>query len=268
MTGHRARILVTIILILWGTGMSKPRVLLATPTYDGSAESESRSSIRYAVTDGSIEFRTLPMESSLLGRGFNDCFCEAINCRETEGATHFAMIHADIWPLNLNWLGILYRELVDHNADMVSAIVTMKDWQRRTSTAWHPKSRDPLYDKKITYVMMEDMKTLPRTFCAADVGRESDYLLVNTGLWICDITRPWVDTEPYPHFEIRSRIVEKNGKRQNVSLAEDWNFSIQLQDKGAKVCATKAIKCRHRGKIWFETQTFEDGDFVFSRPTE
>jgi hypothetical protein len=65
---------------------------------------------------------------SLLTLTFNQLWCEALNLRDEEGYTHFAMLHNDVVP-ELYWVDILMDEMCRHDLDCISALC-----RSRTST--------------------------------------------------------------------------------------------------------------------------------------
>lgn len=245
-----------LILVLMGAGMI-PRILLATPTYDGTALSSQTFTVQKAITDGPGDFRLIPMRNSLLAHGFNECYVKALNLREKDGVTHFAMLHADIQPDEANWLGILYREMCEHKAAMISAVVAIKDWHGLTSTAFYSKSHTGAFDKsKAERIKIDALNEMPTTFDAASAGRGGDFLLANTGLMLVDITQPWVDEKPFACFSNPCWLTRSDGEYRAQTVSEDWNYSIMLQRKGAKVCATQAVSCSHFGTWEFRTKPF------------
>jgi hypothetical protein len=91
---------------------------------------------------------------------------------------------------------------------------------------------------------MREVMRLPETFSAADCGHPNDTLLVNTGCWIADLSKPWVRQF---HFRTEDRIVHQDGKARSEVMSEDWLFSRDIQKLGAKVLATRKIQLRHVG---------------------
>ncbi len=172
---------------------------------------------------------------SILDHCFNRYWAEALNCRDTQGATHFAMIHADVCPEH-GWASTLLDELTRLDADMVSAVVPLKDWRGLTSTAVYD-GIDPWHSRQLS---MKEVCNLPDTFGQADVGP----LLLNTGLWLCDLRKRWCKDW---HFQTHTRIVKRDGRRVAEVLSEDWAFSDFLNGRNAKIYATRKVKLRHVG---------------------
>jgi hypothetical protein len=177
---------------------------------------------------------------SLLALMFNSLWCAALNQREKLQLTHFAMHHADI-EAEPGWLDALIDEQRRVGADVLSVVVPIKDRRGLTSTGW----QDP-HSRVIRRFTMKEVAGLPQTFDAALAGRPNDWLVVNTGLWVCDFTRPWVEEAC---FSIVDAIVKNDrGRFCPKCLPEDWNFSGWCARQGLSVFATTRVKARHHGK--------------------
>src|SRR5947209_5762663 len=77
---------------------------------------------------------------------------------------------------------------------------------------------------------MREIFALPETFTTDDLPGEllGRPLLVNTGLWICRFTDPWIEKM---HFSIRDFIGQgPDGRWQAKAVSEDWDFSVRLAD--------------------------------------
>jgi len=193
-------------------------------------------------------------QSSFLTKGFNSLWADAIN-RMSEGVTHFAMLHGDVVPQHF-FLDILYEEMREHDADMVSVVVPIKEASGDTSTAvddpdclWTPHR-----------LSMSEVFSLPETFCEDDVhragiGHPEGCLLLNTGCWLADLRKPWA-TKANPqtgylqvHFCVRDAIYKNDqGKWCEAAASEDWNFSRLLAMEGARLFATRKVRVRHFGE--------------------
>jgi hypothetical protein len=201
---------------------------------------------------------TLTLESgSLLAMVFNQLWCHALNQRRIFGLTHFAMHHADIQAPPF-WIDTLLDEQQHVGADMLSVVVPIKDDRGLTSTG----TRDPVHGA-IRRFTMKEIYDLPETFSIADTTVRDHWLMVNTGLWICDFTKPWVEQVV---FSILDSIICENGRFQARSLPEDWNFSGWCARQGLRVFATRKLPVVHHGRaaygndeVWGEWQT-DQGD--------
>ena len=225
------------------------RVFLACPTY-GQIERETAISIFSGSQTAQILIRA--NGASLLALNCNLLWCEALNGRETEKWTHFAMHHSDIAAENF-WLDKLVVEQKRVGADVLSVVVPIKDEKGLSSTG--------LLDAQgcVTRFSMSEIHKLPETFSAESLG-EKRTLVVNTGLFICDFTNPWVEKV---FFEIRDNIVKnENGKFEARNLSEDWGFSNQCAKLGVKVFATRCVKLRHFGRAEYRN------DEVWGNPTD
>lgn len=186
--------------------------------------------------------RVLSLElppSSLLNHGFNQHWAQAINARDTLGATHFAMLHSDVCP-EPGWLTTLLDELTALDADIVSAVIPIKDERGLTSTAVY--QGNPWERRRLT---LAEVAELPETFSADDAGGS---LMLNTGLWVCDLRKSWVDEWCFNSLE---RIVTKNCRRVAEVVPEDWNLSHWLNERGGKLFATSKVSLTHQGSTGF-----------------
>jgi len=86
---------------------------------------------------------------------------------------------------------------------------------------------------------------MPATFTAEEAGFPGQVILPNTGLWICDFTKPWVEQLC---FNITDRIIRNTeGKFQAQSLGEDWGLGVWAAGMGLRVKATTRIRLYHKG---------------------
>ena len=183
---------------------------------------------------------------SLLNLNFNRFWANAYNRRETDKIGYFAMQHDDIKPQS-GWADVLIDELERTGADMVSAVVPIKDPRGLTSTG----IRNWLTGD-IRRLTMRELPKLPETFDIDDclcrfnglTYGGDEILIVNTGLWVCRFDREWVDR--FPGFRCVDQVrVNPDGKREAVCLPEDWLFSEWLARQGAKVFATTKVPLLH-----------------------
>lgn len=200
--------------------------------------------------------------SSLLPHSFNHMLAEALDLRDQGKVTHLAMIHSDLAPSGF-WLNTLWRIMRTRGDDLVSAVVPIKDQTfDRTSTAIGDRE-DPWVLKR--YVECRDRKTLPETFNHADVCSPDEVLLVNTGLMLADLRRPyWNDFA----FEFKTRITrDEDGKRTPWVRPEDWEMSRLLDRHGAPYSATWAVRVKHGGFAWWDShQPFEEENHGHRNP--
>ncbi len=177
--------------------------------------------------------------SSLLTFGFNTLWAEALNERKN-GLTHFMMCHDDIEPLEAGWADTLLAEHEEAGADITHVVSPIKDHRALTSTAL----MDPI-TRVMKRLTMTEVCNLPKTFDGAIAGYPGSAVMPNTGLWICDFTKPWVEEIC---FTIRDRINRnEDGTFTAQCFSEDWHFGLQAMRLGLKVFATTAVKIKHEG---------------------
>jgi hypothetical protein len=188
--------------------------------------------------------------NSLTANAFNDLFVSALDLKDAGKITHFAMIHSDVVPENPLWLDELYEEMDSSGAMLASAVIAIKEDRPdvRVSTAIGTRS-DPWKPCRTLY--LRDRENLPTTFGRDELKLTNDeVLLVNTGLWLTDLTHPaWDD---FPGFTVTSRIVTVDGKRLAQCRPEDWEMSRHLDRHNARYVATWRPRVGHEGvKTWW-----------------
>lgn len=284
--------------------MQVGRIFCFQPTYGAGIASSHRAFMcgTFVPSDtlcGRIDFAQ--MGGSLLANTFNQAWVRALNMqREGRDITHFAMLHDDVVPAD-GWLRTLLEDLRNTGADLVSAVIPIKDSRGVTSTAIDDPEDEFQVHRRLT---MYEIVRLPKVFSAADLGCPDRKLLVNTGCWCCRFNRPW---RYYPHFQIMDRIIfrlkdpetarqegkwwaqhlfgrgrNKLSQNQAAGLAtnnelppgewaaevdsEDWNFSRQVQEQGARVVATSRVELIHQGGFpWPNNQ--EWGEYEWDENT-
>jgi len=200
---------------------------------DGAAEGFYRFPARKAVI-GAL----LKSQSTILPYSFNRAWSEALNLRDSGvPLTHFAMIHDDITPAPW-WVDTLLDELVANNADAVSAVVPIKSMEGISSTAVY--TGDIWLPRRLT---MTEVLALPETFGEAHVEGP---LLLNTGLWVANITKPWADEIC---FDFMNRIRRTStGERVAECVPEDWLNSHRMNELGCRLFATRKVRVEHLGE--------------------
>lgn len=180
---------------------------------------------------------------SLLAHVFNVLWLQALVTKPKVNAEWWAMLHSDVIPAG-GWLDTLIEEAEEHKADVVSAVLPIKDRRGVTSIAiddpadpWAPLRR----------LTMREVFRLPETFDAADCGYPGNALLINTGCMVVNLKAPWVDE--FPGFEIRDTIRNlPDGSRTAMCAPEDWNFSRWLHQRNIKYVATRKVHADHVGE--------------------
>lgn len=219
------------------------KVFVGMPRY-GELTSGAARSLYYPSGGAVWVSKIAEAQNSLPCNAFNDLLRIALDLRDAGSVTHFAMIHADVEPEGY-WVDELWAELIGQGADLVSAVVPIKDHgaDPPTSTAVGDR-HDPW--KVNRRVRVSERATLPETFGPEHVCGADEVLLVNTGLWITDLRHPAWDA--FPGFNVKSDIhTALDGTRTARCRPEDWEMSRYLDRAGARVMATWRVGLSHRG---------------------
>jgi hypothetical protein len=209
-------------------------------------------------------FRVVRQQCSILTHGFNRLWARALNGRPTDDTTHWAMQHDDIVPPAC-WVDTQIDEMARTGADVMSAVVPIKD--RRGLTTTGLRNVQTGENRRLT---MTEIMRLPETFGIDDLEHgPDDVLIVNTGLWVCRFTEPWVEPPFFPGFVQLDRLQRhEDGTFSAACLSEDWCFSEWASRVGLKVMATRTTALAHlddAGKeyrndhVWGEWET-DQGD--------
>jgi hypothetical protein len=105
---------------------------------------------------------------------------------------------------------------------------------------------------------VEALARLPPELRVEGLPREA--LLVNTGLMVLRLDRPWADERLW--FDDLNAIVRVDGQLRPVCKSEDWYFSHRVAQEGGSVMATKTIRLVHRGTCDFPS------DQIWGQPRE
>jgi len=238
--------------------MERPVVYLAGPRHSRQVDEGAARSF-YATSARADKLLVYPRvhRSSILPQSFNKCWAEALTFRDDPaiGVTHFAMIHNDV-DAEMWWLEKLWAVMQETGAQVVSTAIPIKDELGLVSCGgFDPDRRD------VRRLTMHEMADLPEHFTADELPWKDEYpvLVVNTGLWLCDLRQPWCDDADDTgrlkmSFIFRSSIYKHEGKGQDGRTAyyataesEDWLFSEFLWRQSVPVVATKAVKVTHHG---------------------
>ncbi len=227
-----------------------PRVFIALPTYNGYHKSHALIGLIQSTARAQIHFQL--GFGSLLAMNFNSLWAHALNSRGEGRWTHFAMHHADISAPTL-WLDVLTDEMDRVGADVLSVVVAIKDDRRTTSTG---VVQD---DNTIRRLTLKEVHRLPETFGEDDLRAAGicGRLVVNTGLWVCRFTEPWVEDVC---FHVGDGVCRQTGGDFRVkTMPEDWNFSYWAGERGLKVMATRKVRTVHWGEAAFPSDLPADG---------
>lgn len=203
--------------------------------------------------------------------GANALVAAALNAKEAYEAgkgpsdggfnvTHIVMMHNDVVP-QAGWLDMLIHEQLETGADLLSVVMPIKDMDGKSSCAIDD---DPF--QVMRRIMMSEVYDLPPTFEARDCGYPDGTLLVNHGLAVFDFTKPWW-RELDDQGGIRLRFTSPDRIRRRPDNPDgtpglweaqhapsDWHISRELNKCGAKVMATRKIKCQHVGPVPFTNE--------------
>jgi hypothetical protein len=200
-------------------------------------------------------------------RHWNLGYKDAMDKTHDHKISHFVMLHDDIEPED-SWLETLIEDIVKYDADLMSAVVPIKDGRGLTSTAIDNPKDEFLPERRLT---MTEIQGLPDVFTASDCGYPERGLLVNTGCFIARFDRNW--RFPPFCFNIADRIrLADSGRFKGHYVAEtaseDWQMSRYLHRLGCKVMATKRIKLDHWGEQFFPSSIGPWGDWKWDRAFE
>ena len=177
---------------------------------------------------------------SMLPLSFNMLWCEALNAR-AEGVTHFCMVHSDVCPMDDDWLQTLLEEQKRVGADILSTVIALKDTRGQSSTG--VMNVDTREMRKLTIEECHSMQV--KTFDASAAGFPGQCLLMNTGCWVCDFTKPWVEKMC---FRFHDHVFKNDlGEWKAACVGEDWLFSIDAWRMGLKTFATTKLNIEHQG---------------------
>jgi hypothetical protein len=207
-------------------------LFLALPTYNGD---RSNASALVAAIRNPGPFRNVHLEdegSSFLAWTFNRMWAKALNSRRS-GVTHFLMLHADVYPHSKTWVADLYGIMERLQAEVVSLILPMKDARGLTTTALDEG------DGRVRRLTLREVE-------ARDPSFTDPALLVNTGMVLVDLRRPWVESV---YFDVSSCLsMNESGEYFAVCESEDWFFSRQARAAGIALWATRELRATHYGR--------------------
>lgn len=225
------------------------RAYLALPSHDKRYWGNTLMSVLHTLdpaADSDVEVFPDPLSGSVLPRVFNAAVLNAVQ----GGFDCLAMLHADV-AAEPGWLSMLWEEMQEHDADVISAVVPIKDEWQWTSTGVHTTDE---HNRRL--MLVECHEKLPKTFdidapWLREIG--AHMLLLNTGCMLLRVTEPWL--RKWAGFQFRSCINwDGDGAvGQQVCTSEDWDMSEQLASlvPQPKLMATTAVRVHHWGaKEW------------------
>ena len=241
----------------------KPLVFLCQPRYNAMIDSRAHRAFLSAtrgacnISFGTEKIGGSPMESqtSVLPQAFNAPWVMALNLRKYHSISEWAMLHADI-EAQYGWLDVLVAERRRLKCDILSVVVPFKVQTGITSTAvgqkgWPLDAVDPA--EKPKRLTMHEIYQLPRSFSIKEIPdsimgpgkREDKILLVNTGCWVCDFSKPWVEKIVFRFHNWNYQ--DASGLWHTACRSEDFDLSVQAARLGLSVYATTIVPVQHHG---------------------
>jgi predicted O-methyltransferase YrrM len=204
---------------------------------------------------------------------FNALWSRALNRAEAGEITHAAMLHADITP-DAGFVDKLMDEIEELDLDMLSVACPLKDNRAILNCGIGKANNRWGAFRRLT---VKELLKLPPTFGLDDLKQQGfcegddKVLLHNTGCFVVDLRKPvfWKtyqddgispgehhwhtkgDMRAWFDFPTRVRKDEKSGMWINMRESEDWFFSRQLHDLGAKTRITRKVGLIHEGKATY-----------------
>lgn len=227
--------------------MTRPHVLLAFPHNGMVSIGASRGYNDGCYMTRSMEVTGIEECTSFVPLGYNKTFQTALKARDMGGITHFAMIHADIEPMrpcddgSFSWLDVLYGEMEETGATVVSAVSPIKEPARELTTTVIGDPTNPWHPKR--HIKLSDRTKLPETFGIEHCGDPAtEFLQVNTGCMLVDLRRPFWDV-PQEHntgdffaFELMQRVIKRPRPIEEIAA------EVQRRDKAVAMLQAKPNK--------------------------
>lgn len=227
--------------------MSAPFVYLACPQHSRTIDIGAALGMLALASRGEGGIKVFPRahKSSVAPQAFNHLLAEACHLRDERGVTHFAMIHSDVEP-EPYWLDKMLSIMTERQADVVSAVVAIKDRHGLTSTGGIGRSDPSRLTRRLT---LTEAHQLPETFDGRELPWPDHRLVVNTGLMLCDLRRPWFEPDDDARLPVRfryeSEIVYRDGRYYANAEPEDWLFSQDVENAGGRLVATRGVAVSH-----------------------
>ena len=219
--------------------MEKAKVYLGVPSYDNRVYGEFVTAMVQSSKTNVIHKLEIS-GTSWLTRNFNKLYCSALNLR-SKGYTHFCLLHDDVIPQTPFWMDLMLDIMDREKADVLSAIVPIKDSRGFTSTGLDEKVGEHDQRWRIRRLTLHEVYTdFPPTFTHENI-------LLNTGLLLIDITKPHAENIV---FKFDDQIVpnpQKPGEFMAAGFPEDWGFSREANKLGLRLFATREIQATHMG---------------------
>lgn len=222
--------------------MTPKKVYLAIPTYKRQLDAGFVIPLLMLTKKGH-RIQLGNIDTSACALRFNQMLIQAVDGHRNGDCDFFVLWHSDVAP-EAWWLDKMLEIQEQTGAEILSAIIPIKDNRGLTSTAFDEEAGDVPKEWSPRRLTMAEVMQKPETFTA-------DNLLLNTGLFMLDLSSPWLDLEKI-RFHIDDEIRRLNGQLMAVFKPEDWNFSRDARALGCtKQYATRAIKLAHYGECAF-----------------
>lgn len=217
-----------------------PLAILAMP-HRGTMHVGAAQAFFAQATNGKVNVMAMPHSHSILERNFNTLWCAGLNLRQEHRPRYFAMLHDDVVP-EAFWLDKLIAELELYEADVMSAVIPIKNGCGLTSTAVGDPANE--WSTELRRITLREAHELPVTFGREDIDWPDSpaALLVNSGCWVCRFDSDWVEKIT---FRTESRNLLVDGQWEPQCFPEDWAFSVDAHNLGLKVMATRAVALFH-----------------------
>jgi hypothetical protein len=124
----------------------------------------------------------------------------------------------------------------------MSAIIPLKDTRGLVSTAIDEADGAPMGSPEHYAISNLNLREL---FAMKEATFTDENLLINTGLLVVDMRKPWVEQIAW-RFE--NEIIKVGDAFKPFEISEDWCFSRQARALGAKLFATREVKVKHLGR--------------------
>ena len=225
-----------------------PIVMLAQPR-GATVTPEARDSFNAASLrehKGGIAIARYSQNKGTACMNHNDCWAVMLNNRADAKLTHFAMIHGDVIA-PAGWLDTLLAEMKAAGADILGAVIPLKDTRGLTSIGIE-NPRERFGTKRLS---MAEVFARPKTFT-------DPAILLNTGLWLAKVaddkghpaewcSKAWFSNDDDIVFRAD---VGPAGTWVPRFRSEDWNFFERARDAGAKCYATRVVELVHEYPIY------------------
>lgn len=223
----------------------KHTVLVSMPTYLDVMNAQIMHPLIRSTKRGDIAYDLSRCDTSANAHGMNRLWIEALEQRDKGLVSHFFMHHSDIVP-EYWWLDKMMGIMERTGADVLSAVVPIKDAQGFTSTALDEPVGDVDPYWRVRRLTMREICKMEPTFTHPKLLLNDGFMLVNIG----NRDVRWDDV----WFQFEDKIIQHHGKRLAVCVPEDWNFSRKARAAGAKLWATREVALNHFGPAAFPNQ--------------